>query len=134
MTKRCKFVTIQAKKTNPWVKAKVAIGRRLSYIRTGDQSTVIVMCKSAPLKCSIHHVHFRSAILVHPKQSHVWCFDKLTVYQCNITSCVMKQTGLILCGKSRKHAIYSALKLVTAYKICTVKPRGWIPIDGLLNI
>ena len=26
------------RKTNPWVKAKVAIGRCLSYIRTGNQS------------------------------------------------------------------------------------------------
>ena len=28
---------LQYKKTNPWVKVKVAIGRCLSYIRTGDQ-------------------------------------------------------------------------------------------------
>ena len=30
------------RKTNPWVKAKVTIGRCMSYIRTGDQSTTMV--------------------------------------------------------------------------------------------
>ena len=41
MTERCKFVTIQEKQT-PWVKAKVTIGRCLSYIRTREPVSSIL--------------------------------------------------------------------------------------------
>ena len=51
MTERCKFVTIK-EKTNPWVKAKVAIGRCMSYIWTGDQSNEGPACGGLLRVCS----------------------------------------------------------------------------------